>query len=226
MFDLFLNPSRLFQRIANRPGWMLPFVAVVLLTVASLCLLTPISRQVFMHTIPPGMDAAKIEQLQSSFKLSSYLSLIFTPIIVFVRIGILTVLFYAVMVLAGIDVSYRRMLSLLTYASVFTALDRLGGAVMNYVLGGDSIQRAADVQSTFLSANAFFDASSPFVRSLFDSVSPLTLWYLALIALGISTIARVPRSRAAIITVVVWGVQTGFISAASLLLSRANASAQ
>jgi hypothetical protein len=222
MLNLFLTPSRLFQRIAKSPGWVLPFAIVVLLNVAAVLLTEPISQQVFLHTLPPGMDGARLAQIQSSLRISSYLSLLLSPIVIFLRIGILVVLFYAAtVVLTGADVPYRRIVSLLTYCSVFTALDRLGGVIMNYLVGADNLERPADMQTTFLSANAFFHPANPLLRSLFDNLSPFTIWYLVLVAAGMTVIARVPRSRAVMITFAVWLIQTVFLCTASLLFAQA-----
>lgn len=224
MFDLILNPSQLFARLVARPRWLTPFLVVVLLTVSATCLTAPLSRQLVMQHLPAGMDQGRLERLESSFTLFTYLGIAFTPVVVFVRIGIVTVLLYAIMVLAGIEAPYRQVLSLLSWASIVTGADRLGGAIMNYVSGAERIIADSDLQTTFLSANAFFDTANPLLRGLFDSLSPLSIWSFALLTLGISIIGRVPRMRALLVTGTVWCMQTGFLMLVAVLSWRSRIS--
>ena len=88
-------------------------------------------------------------------------------------------------------------------------------ALQGLLLSPESITGRYSVQ---IGPARFLDASTnPFVLTLLGGLDLFTIWVTVLLAIGLSVVARVPRSQAAIAAVAVWlvGLLPGLYQALS-----------
>lgn len=221
-FEVFFEPFNLFRRLNARPNWLRPFLIVAAAGVVSVFLMSPVLTQIVVRQIPEGLSAEAQEKVISMFKLSSYFGMLASPLLLIVKWSISAFLLFAVSVLFGVDITYRKVLSLLGHASIITALDNLLSIGVLYMRGIDTIQSAEDIQPTVLSLNHILGSSGhPVMRVFLESVNVLSVWYVIVLVLGMASMSQVSKKQSAMIVGLVWAIQTMFLVGMTMIFSHA-----
>jgi hypothetical protein len=89
-----------------------------------------------------------------------------------------------------------------TYSQFPRVVEMVLNALQGLMLAPESITSRYSVQ---IGPARFLDASAnPFLLTLLGGLDLFTIWVVALLAIGLAVVARVPRGRAAIAAVAVW----------------------
>lgn len=223
--EIFVDPLSLFSRVNKRPNWLVPFFIVALIAILCVPLSLPIIRHLVLLQMPEGAGPELQEQLLSSMKFSMYYGLIGTPVVILLKWSILAFSLFTILILSGADTSFRKTLSVLAHASIITTLDGLLNLCVTYARGISSIQSPDDMQTTVLSLNTFLNTrGSPVLHVVLDSLSVFSIWYFALLVLGVMATTRFNKTRSAFAVFMIWILQTGFLVGTTLLFSRYGAS--
>lgn len=223
--DILFDPADLFKRLNDRPNWLSPFVIVTLLAILSTALLAPVMEQLAIKQMPEGVSAEFQERMLSSILLSKYYSIAIVPVIVLLKWSVSTFLLFGIAILVGADTSYRKALSVLGHASIVTALDALANVAVIYLRGLETIHSPNDIQATMLSPAYLLSASAhPAFRVALENLNLFSLWYFALLGIGLYLTARLSKLQSAFVVGVLWTLQTGFLVILTLVFSRINAS--
>ena len=218
---IFVDPFDLFNEVNTRPDWLRPFIIVSLLGMLSVLLTSPVLEHLVSLEMPEGAGADFQEQLLSMSKFSTYYGIAATPVFVLLKWSILSFLLFSISILSGADTSYRKMLSVIGHASIITALDGLLNLVAIYARGINTLRSANEIHPTLLSINNFVSTGGhPILRTLFDNLGILSIWYLAVLAIGVAATARLSKTRSALIVGALWALQTGFWIGVSMIFSR------
>ncbi|HMA20052.1 MAG TPA: YIP1 family protein [Gemmatimonadaceae bacterium] len=127
--------------------------------------------------------------------------------VVFVPVGI--VIIAALLWLAGkvVDakVAFAAAMMIATYSWFPRIIEMILNAVQGLLLSPESITSRYSVQ---LGPARFFDSAStsPVLLTFLGGIDLFTIWTTALLAIGLSVVARVPRSRGVIAAVAIWFV--------------------
>ena len=127
--------------------------------------------------------------------------------VVFVPVGI--VIIAALLWLAGkvVDakVAFAAAMMIATYSWFPRVIEMILNAVQGLLLSPESITSRYSVQ---LGPARFFDSAStsPVLLTFLGGIDLFTIWTTALMAIGLSVVARVPRSRGVIAAVAIWFV--------------------
>jgi len=191
----YTSPRALFEHLAERPSWFLPFLVILLLVIAFVVGL-------YDSVLLPENLAKMAEQGKSSPQAEAFMSGIGGRLVIpgFATLATAGVLFlYSAFVLMigafllGGKFSYRQALSVVTHASMVGVL----GFVVRVPLA--LISKTAQVT---VGPGMLFPAAQAegfgghFLSSFLASFDLFNLWQTALIALGVSVVARVPSGKA------------------------------
>ncbi|MGE0131586.1 MAG: YIP1 family protein [Blastocatellales bacterium] len=222
--DILFDPADLFKRLNDRPNWLTPFVIVTLLAALSTALLAPVIEQLAIKQMPEGVSADLQERMLSSILLSKYYGIAIVPVVVLLKWSILAFLLFGVAILVGADTSYRKALSVLGHASIITSLDTLANVVVIYLRGVETIQSPSDIQATVVSPAYLLSASAhPAFRVALENLNLFSLWYFALLWMGLYQTARLSKLQSAFVVGVLWILQTSFLVILTLIFSRISA---
>ncbi len=214
--DTFIAPSKTFADIRRSASWWLPFLLLVIVTLASA---VTIDRQVgfarvaennvhqnpkqeeALSQLPPDQRAARLHAMAVGTRYTVYAS--FVLILLFVAIGAL--LYWATVNFGlGAQTTYGQNFALWMYASLPKLLTGLL-AIVVLLFGGNA--EAYNLQNPVGTNPAYYmPDAAPWLRALLSFVDVLGLWQLALLILGVSVIARVSMGKAAAVAVGWWAV--------------------
>jgi Yip1 domain len=218
MFDVFLDPVALFKRVDERPHWFTPFIAVSLLTIFCTILLAPAIEQLTVAQLPEDVSAEMREQVLSSIKMSKYYGVFTIPLLILLKWSISAFILFGLAVVVGADLSYRKTLSVLAYSSVVAALEILLNTVVIYLRGLKNVQSPSDLQAIIASPAYFLSTNAPpALRVVLEGMSVFSLWYFFLLAVGLGMTSRLNKQEVALVTILLWVLQTGLLAGFALL---------
>lgn len=206
--DIFVQPAQVFER--RRDGkFGLALLALVVLT--------GILFFALRNGIAPIMDAEMAKQaaamaaknpnitpdqiaaqqgMMEKFAVVGY--------VLFMPIGILltAIILWVAGKIVGASVAFAAAMMIATYSQFPRIVEMVLNALQGLVLSPESITGRYSVQ---IGPARFLDPSSnAFVLTLLGGLDVFTIWVTVLLAIGLSVVARVPRSQAAIAAALVW----------------------
>jgi hypothetical protein len=209
--DILYQPSAVFDRRREGKFGMALLVIVVVMTVLFFALrngLAPVmdaemaKQAAAMAAKNPQITPEQIaasQGMMEKFAVVGY--------VVFVPVGI--VIIAALLWLAGkvVDakVAFAAAMMIATYSWFPRIIEMILNAVQGLLLSPESITSRYSVQ---LGPARFFDSAStsPVLLTFLGGIDLFTIWTTALMAIGLSVVARVPRSRGVIAAVAIWFV--------------------
>ncbi len=206
--DIFFQPAAVFER--RREGQyglalLVYIVATIVLYFALRNGIAPVmdaemsKAAATMAAKNPNLTADQISSMTGSMeKFAGIGFAVFLPIVVFFTGALL----WAVSRLVDAKEKFAVAMMIVTYSQIPRIVELVVNALQGLLLPPEQI---TSHYSVTLGIGRFLDASTnPFVMTLLGGIDLFTIWTLVLMAIGLSVVARIPRSKAAIAVVLVW----------------------
>jgi hypothetical protein len=212
--DILYQPSAVFDRRRDGKFGLALLIFVVASTILFLALkngLAPITEAEMAKAMAaaqaknPNISAdqiASMSGMMEKFQVVGYV--IFLPIMVLLS----GFLLWALGKLVDAKETVAAAMMIATYSQVPRIIEIVVNAVQGLLLPPEQITSHYSVTlgiGRFLAAD-----SNPFVLTLLGGIDLFTIWTIVLMAIGLSVVAGIPRSRAAIAAGLVWLVSLVF----------------
>lgn len=202
LLQVFFSPKELFVRLEEKPNWVLPFVTVIVVTLAVTIVLLPTVIRPFTLEKMESRFEGSDEQLQKMRDIvagpvlygTSIASAVFgTGAKMLIIAGIYTLI---TLPLPG-ERRYRKLLSVTSYSALISVL---GGIV------GAAIMVARKSLEVSLSLNLFFPfvEKDTFLFRLLKQANFFTIWSLLVFALGLSIICKMNIKKSYVLVFALW----------------------
>lgn len=206
LINIFTSPSKTFQELDRRPTWIAPLLILIVIVAISTQLTFPILMEAQLETfrnnpnIPPEQLEAIEAQIGDNINTQRYISLggqiIVMPIVFLALAGIF---FFMGAVILGGDSTYKKVLSVLTWASCISILATLVSTALIMAKGNMNVSLSPAI---LLSADAIGTKLHTFL-SKFDF---FTIWFLAVFATGFGIIYRFSTAKAYTAVGILWAI--------------------
>jgi len=200
LFRVLFSPTEVFERIRERPKFLVPALAISVIAIILNYFMLPYraaamaSRmaQIAQQNPAAAAQAAKFQ----------IVGLAFVPIVVFVLLLIVAgILWLLVTLLAGGDGKYRTLLSVTTYTALPGILLQVAGLVVLMMKGVESVSSIQDLQPP-LGLNLLAPNATGFMGGLLAGINPFTLWSMVLTAIGIQVTHKTSKGSAYTVAIV------------------------
>lgn len=208
--DIFMQPSQVFERRREGKFGLALLALVVLSGILFFALrngIAPImdaemaKAAAAMAAKNPNITADQIaaqQGMMEKFAVIGYV--LFMPI----GIVITAVLLWLASKAISASVAFAAAMMIATYSQFPRVIEMILNAIQGLLLSPESITSRFSVQlgpARFLGTDA-----NPVLQTILGGLDLFTIWVTVLLAIGISVVARVPRSKAAIAAAIVWFV--------------------
>lgn len=207
--DIFVSPAEVFER-RRQSGFFIPLlvfaVFTVVITIIGHSALQPIMDSEFTRGMAATMR--KNPQLtQDQMETARGFSEKFTPIIIAIAAFIQPLFVGVLLWLAGKLVDAKEDIGAACMIAAYSFLPRIIDTVLR--VGQAAMLDPSNLNGQYrvtLSAARFLDpdTASPVLVAVLGRFDLFTIWVTVLLAIGLSVVARIPRSKAAIAAIVVW----------------------
>lgn len=214
LIGVLVSPGKTFRSIAERPTWLVPFLVLLILSLAVGWLVqTRVDpEEMVRYQLGKFADRMPPEQIDEMIRSAENV----TPAQQALQIGIgipVAALFYAVISalflgifkLLGSEMTFKQSLSTYLYGSMPMAVAALINLPL--ILTRDSVSPEEVLGGGVLVASPAILASeetSAVIRSLLGSLNFFTLWTLALLILGYRAVAKVSLAASSGAVITLW----------------------
>jgi len=217
LIGVLVSPGKTFQSIAARPTWLVPLLALALIT-ASMALIAGQRtdyREAARMAMERGGQTVDEEKLDQQVEImekfgpisGAVAGFVFLPIVC----AVIALLLWIAFKVIGSDMDYKTSLSVYLYAAVPTLIMML--LSIPVILSRETIT-AEDAQTgSYLASNlaAFAsDEASATMRALLASVDVFAIWGLILMVIGYRIAARVSTTAAVVTALIIFLLGVGF----------------
>ncbi|HHS13477.1 MAG TPA: YIP1 family protein [bacterium] len=220
LVGIFISPKETFESINKSPDWLVPFIIVCVLGIAMNLLIMDIAiadRMAYTRTLDltPEQLQAMEAQAQGGWK---YAGLIAIPL--FLLIGYLVVagiLAFCGSVVLGGETRYKKVLSVVAWASLIPALGNVIKSLM--ILARGTSHGVATSLAVLLPAPAWGETPSILYRFL-SRLDIFSIWQLVLWVFGLSAVYHFSIRKSTGLVLTLWGIWVAAAVALGGTLSR------
>lgn len=202
MLDIFIDPMKVFRRIAADMSWWKPFVAVSIIGIVIAVLNTPMTNKV-IEMQAATMDADEYERVRSMMDMWKYIGYAIIPIFVLVSGLIIAGVAHLVNSVISMRANFKKTLTLTMFCGFISVLSQLISSLIIWARGIDTIESMADLKASFGLA-ALIPGLEGFWYRFSESLSLFQIWYYIVFVLGVAAIFSIERKKAFITGVAVW----------------------
>jgi hypothetical protein len=206
--DIFYQPAAVFDRRRDGKFGLALVVLVVVCAVLYLALrngLAPImDAEMAKATAAMSAKNANLTSEQISSMTGTMEKFAVIGYVVFLPIGVLLTgaILWAVSRLVDAKETFAAAMMIATYSQIPRIVELVVNALQGLLLPPEQI---TSHYSVTLGVGRFLDPNTnPFVMTLLGGIDLFTIWTVVLMAIGLSVVAGIPRSKAAIAAVLVW----------------------
>ncbi len=207
---VFGSPGPTFASIARRPGWVLPIVIATLLSIAATAAVLPRidfdtavrERLAARGVTMPEERVERIVDAQKKFSGLGYVWALLANLLI--TLGLAAVLWVSFKAF-GWDVAFRQSFGITSHA----LLPYIGTSMLLilFVTRLDLVNPADLGDLTHSNLGFLVDRHEhAALHSLAASIDVFTFWVLGLLVIGFAIAARVPKKKAAILILSLWGL--------------------
>ncbi len=209
LWMMFTSPAEVFADIGIKPTWVMAMVILVIVGIGAQFVIMPhvdTEATIRASLEKRGTDLSEaqlekaVEQSAKIAKFAPIISLVVAPIMW----AIMAAVFFLMLKIVGSEADYSRTLSTTLYGYWPATL-------VGLVLTGVLIQRFGKVPEDELAnvvkANlgAFMSVDAPaWLAAVGNTISIFNIWAVVLLIIGFSTVGKISKGKAAVVTLVPW----------------------
>ena len=213
LIGVLVSPGKTFRSIAERPTWLVPFLVLLVLSLAVGWLtqarvdpeeMVRYQLGKFADRMPPGELDKAIENAENVTPAQKALQIgIGVPAAALVT-ALISALFLGIFKILGSEMSFKQSLSTYVYGSMPLAVAALINLPL--VLARDSITPEEAMGGVLVASPAILasEETSAVFRSLLGSLNFFTLWTLALVIIGYRIVGRVSLAASSGAVITLW----------------------
>lgn len=202
MLDIFIDPLKVFRRIAAGMSWWMPFAAVSVLGVVIAIINAPMMSKL-IESRYATMSAEEYERVSSILDKWKYVGYIAVPVVILVSNLIIAGVAHLANSVISMRANFKKTLSLTMFCSFVGILSQIIGSVIIWTRGIDTIESAKDLRVSF-GLGALIPDLEGFWYRFSESLSLFQIWYYILFVLGVAAIFSIERRKAVITGIAVW----------------------
>jgi hypothetical protein len=216
-FKVLHSPETAFLNEFSGPSYLVPLCILGFLGIGISALQSPIQMEWMRFQLEAAGTSA--EQLRSSLLMmhkSSFMTLLLTPAFLFLRWLLLASMLWLTAAVFLDSLTYRKVLTVVAFSYLpILARDAVTCLIL-FMRSGDAL-RHADGMTVALGLNLLFPSMPLPWSALVGSINMFEVWFVTLLVVGISRMARATPLRALAIVLPTWIVAVVLQSALATL---------
>jgi hypothetical protein len=202
LIDVFVNPAALFERLRDRPDWLIPFFIGCVFMLVVQYFLHPYTSRATLGMITDSTPPQMAQALRDAANKPADWKLIFQPIsygvLCLIGAGILTGL-AAMFTAKG---QFKPIFSAFVYAKLVILPAMLLALLVVSLRGVDAVNSLMDVMWTL--GPAMFVTDNKFLFNVLTQINLFEAWYVILLVIAIQKITGAKRGTSIAVVGIYW----------------------
>jgi hypothetical protein len=214
LFNVLHEPTPVFERLREKPRWLVP----LLINIALLMVLTFVLRPYYIAAFQgmagsmPPEQAARMPSPQTQ----AMFGVIFTPLVVFLGVLAGAGLLWVAGALSGAEARYNLMLSVLSHTYVTFVLYSIVAALVLMVRGVESVSGMDDLRPA-LGLDLVAPEAGRFLGAFLNGINPFSIWGVWLTGVGVSVTHRTSRGTGMTVAAIAYLIALAISAALQML---------
>lgn len=203
VINTYFEPRKVFESLRIKPTWLIPFIIVAVLGMASFWFTYPLIMKDVITNIQENEQMSEqqkemiIERIGGAEHPPIY-QMAFAPAGVIIYLLLISaILFFVFNVLLGGDSSFKRVLSVFSYSSLIAIPQAIVKLPLTFVKQTANVQTSLAI---FLSP----DAKETFLYRVLSGFDIFTLWQVILVALGLAVMYNYTMKKTFNVVLILW----------------------
>jgi hypothetical protein len=208
IIGVLFSPDATFASIARRPDFLVPLVLLLIVSLAAGVIMAP--HIDFGAAARESMEQNKNatpEQIEKAVRISASIGKVFTyisPVLSLIGLLVIAGIVLLAFRIFGGEGDFKQAFSVTCYASIPTIIKTVVTLIIIVAKGG---MIPAQALATLVRSNLGFLVdykTNPMAFALLSSFDIFSFWFLALLIIGFSYVARVSKVKAAVTIISLW----------------------
>ena len=203
--DILAEPSAAFTRLKSEPKWLLAMIIFCLFSIGIAWAMFPFTAQMMdQKMMEEGVPAEQIEIAKTVARISTPIGALVVPIIWLLAISVILTL-TARLIGLNDTIRFKHIYAAVVHTSLISFLIALVNTALLVVFRDvEDVKSVADMKM-IPGLHLLFGASENVKLLTFLSYfNPLSLWYLAVLAIGIRVYADTDKTKACVGAIIIW----------------------
>jgi hypothetical protein len=190
------SPTGVFEEQREKPTWVLPWLIISVILVAIGLVMAPYQRHAMELAVQARGGPAPPE---SALMIGRVFAIVGVPIFLLLAGLISAFMMWVVLLATGGQVRFKGLFSVAIFASVVAVVQAILTSVALRMRGGpETVTSLADMRVS-LGLDLLLSSESTisgFLRGLLGGIGPISIWGLAITAIGVATLEKQPKGAA------------------------------
>ena len=222
IMNVFLSPREAFEAVERKPNWVVPFVIILIVSLAATYFIAPVAMQERMESQREQLIEDRgmtPEEADQAMAMGAKIGRIAAPIMGLLGAGITIIAVAAVLlflgnIIMGGDGNFKRVFSMYSYSSMIGVLGTI--ITTPFIISKQTVHMSVGLGAllTPVTEGAFMDK---FVYQLLSKVELFTIWQLVVVSIGMAVVYKFTTKKAAtgvVVVYIVYAIIASLIAAA------------
>ena len=202
LVNVYIDPASTARRVLLKWFWVYPLVVLSIVSTIVTLQLIPFTLQATRMDPPNGISGAQLDQALSWTSIGMTIGAYCTPVIILLFTSIAALLVMAVGAIIDARVRFQHLLSLLLTCGMISVLQQVAMVIVLRSKGLEDIQNRQQLQVP-LGLDIFINATGA-LSGLLNFFSIFMIWYIVILGLTYSHMAKVSKGKAFFATMPAW----------------------
>jgi len=215
IIDMLFSPSKVFNEINKTPYWLTAYLFIAVGTIFIRLLYLPFLKRASLSMFSePSVEQSNA--IAQSVKSLTLVSASLSPLYLILKFFIITIILWFIVQLFTFETDFKKNFSLIVHCGIITFLASFLKLIILHLREIDSIKSTAEIQIS-LGIDIFLknlDLSLPF-KTFLSNINLFSVWWIVLLASGISITSKISRTKSTFIAVFLWifgtAIQVGVV---------------
>jgi len=202
LIDVFTNPSALFERLRNRPGWLIPLLVGLVVTLVVQYFMHPYTSRATLGMITDSTQPQMAQALREAATKPPDWKIIFQPIgyavLCLIGAGVLT----GLTAMFTATAKFKSIFSAFVYAKLVLIPAMLLSLLVVSLRGVDAVNSMMDILWT--AGPAMFVSENKFLFNVLTQINLFEAWYVVLLVIAVQKITGAKRGSSIAVVGVYW----------------------
>ena len=203
--DILAEPSAAFTRLKSEPKWLLAIVIFCLFAVGIAWAMLPFTEQIMYQALAEAGISS--EQIDISIKIGRIFGLIGSLVAPIIWLLAASAILTLAARLLGLNdaIKFKHIFAAVVHTSLISFLIALVNTALLVVFGDvESIKNAADMKMIPGLHLLFSSIENVKLLTFLSYFNPLSLWYLAVLTIGIRVYTDTDKTKACVGAIIIW----------------------
>ena len=203
--DILAEPSAAFARLKSEPKWLLAIVIFCLFAVGIAWAMLPFTEQIMYQALAEAGISS--EQIDISIKIGRIFGLIGSLVAPIIWLLAASAILTLAARLLGLNdaIKFKHIFAAVVHTSLISFLIALVNTALLVVFGDvENIKSAADMKMIPGLHLLFSSIENVKLLTFLSYFNPLSLWYLAVLTIGIRVYTDTDKTKACIGAIIIW----------------------